>query len=361
LKPSQWADVELPSHLQMRVEVRNANQKIVSTGRNLEELISKRKNELRERGNNKEFREDLRSWKDALKFWELDNLQNWTFERLPQRIELEVNHGIPLYAYPGLLIQEDGSILRTLFHTRDEAQRKTQPAMKKLMALAVGPELVWLEQELWKLEELRDEYRPFGTLGQLKQGSKQALLDYLFEFEWLESEEEFLEKLKLAKHRLPKLLSRYIEQLRLLLQAEQKTRAAIRQYSKNTNDLNCLQDHLQNLVPKNFVAKLHYLRWAHVQRYLKGIRVRAERLDHNPVKDEEKSLQLQPWLEVYQELKLIELNWNQRKNLDEFFWLLEEYRVSLFAPELKTSMPISVKRLTRFLEEHFPEASLVVA
>ncbi|MGA0086041.1 MAG: ATP-dependent RNA helicase HrpA [bacterium] len=361
LKPSQWADVELPSHLQMRVEVRNANQKIVSTGRNLEELISKRKNELRERGNNKEFREDLRSWKDALKFWELDNLQNWTFERLPQRIELEVNHGIPLYAYPGLLIQEDGSILRTLFHTRDEAQRKTQPAMKKLMALAVGPELVWLEQELWKLEELRDEYRPFGTLGQLKQGSKQALLDYLFEFEWLESEEEFLEKLKLAKHRLPKLLSRYIEQLRLLLQAEQKTRAAIRQYTKNTNDLYCLQEHLQNLVPTNFVAKLPYLRWAHVQRYLKGIRVRAERLDHNPVKDEEKSLQLQPWLEVYQELKLMELNWNQRKNLDEFFWLLEEYRVSLFAPELKTSMPISVKRLTRFLEEHFPEASLVVA
>jgi ATP-dependent helicase HrpA len=94
---------------------------------------------------------------------------------------------------------------------------------------------------------------------------------------------------------------------------------------------------------------------------LKGIRVRAERLDHNPVKDEEKSLQLQPWLEVYQELKLMELNWNQRNNLDEFFWLLEEYRVSLFAPELKTSMPISVKRLTRFLEEHFPEASLVVA
>ncbi len=183
----------------------------------------------------------------------------------------------------------------------------------------------------------------------------------MFEFEWLESEEEFLAKLKLAKHRLPKLLSRYIEQLRLLLQAEQKTRATIRQYSKNMNDLNCLQEHLQNLVPTNFVAKLPYLRWAHVQRYLKGIRVRAERLDHNPVKDEEKSLQLQPWLEVYQELKLVELNWNQRKSLDEFFWLLEEYRVSLFAPELKTSMPISVKRLTRFLEEHFPEASLVVA
>jgi ATP-dependent helicase HrpA len=71
-------------------------------------------------------------------------------------------------------------------------------------------------------------------------------------------------------------------------------------------------------------------------------------------------LQLQPWLEAYQEFKLMELDWNHRKSLDEFFWLLEEYQVSLFAPELKTSMPISVKRLTRFLEEHFPEASLVV-
>ena len=122
----------------MRVEVRNANQKIVSAGRNIEELISKRKNELRERGNNKEFREDLRSWKDALKFWELDNLQNWTFERLPQRIELEVNHGIPLYAYPGLLIQEDGSILRTLFHTRDEAQRKNTTCNEKVDGIGSG-------------------------------------------------------------------------------------------------------------------------------------------------------------------------------------------------------------------------------
>jgi ATP-dependent helicase HrpA len=360
LKPSQWKDVELPSHLQMRVEVRDTKQNIVSVGRNIEELISNRKNELRKRGNKKEFREDLKSWKEALHFWELENLQNWTFESLPERISLEVNHGIPLYGYPGLMIREDGSILRTLFHTRDEAQRKTQPAMKKLMALAVGPDLVWLEQELWKLEDLRDQYRPFGTMGQLKQGSMQAMLNYLFEFEWLESKEQFQDKLKLARHHLPKLLSRYIEQLRLLLKAEQKTRSVVCQYSNSTNDLNLLQDHLQNLVPINFVEKLPYLRWPHVHRYLKGIRVRAERLGHNPAKDQEKNLQLQPWLGIYEELKSMEMNWNQYQCLDDLHWLLEEYRVSLFAPELKTSMPVSVKRLTRFLEEHFPQASLVV-
>ena len=362
ISPQQWDLTELPAHLQLRVELHNHHNQVTASGRNIEELVAQRKEALKKHHGNKEYHEELNSWKAALKYWELENLQDWTFEHLPTRIEVEVNHGIPLYAYPGLMLQEDGSVQRTLFATRDEAQRKTQPAMQKLMALAVGPELVWLEQELWKLDEVRQEYRRFGTLGQLKQATKQCLQEYLFEFDWIESKEGFQQSLALARHRLPRLLSRYIEQLKALLQAERKTQQALQQLSRSHGEQawQPLQGHLQQLVPNHFVAYLPFLRWPHVQRYLKGIRVRAERLEHNPSKDAEKEEMLRPWFLAFQQLQAMELSWAKQQRREEFYWLLEEYRISIFAPELKTSIPVSPKRLTRFLEENFPQVSLIV-
>ena len=44
-------------------------------------------------------------------------------------------------------------------------------------------------------------------------------------------------------------------------------------------------------------------------------------------------------------------SWEKRKELETFFWMIEEYKVSLFAQELKTAIPISAKRLERKLKE----------
>ncbi len=363
IAPREWRTEAIPEHLQMRVEVRDHKRQLVAKGRNVEEVVNQRKQALKSQQSDKEFREDLSSWREALRYWEIDNLQDWTFETLPPRVEIEVNHGIPLYAYPGLLLREDGSIRRTLFHTRDEALRKTQPAMQKLMALAAGPDVVWLEEDLYQLEELREEYRRFGTMSELKRDSRTALYAFLFEFEWIENREAFQKHIELARHRLPKALPRYLEQLRALLQADLKTQRVIQQASRALAQerIKELQQHLRVLVPQDFVKTVPYARWPHLQRYLKALRVRAERLENNPQKDEEKRAQLEPWLHTYQQIATFELDWTQQQKLEELYWMLEELRVSLFAPELKTSMPISPKRLQRFIESHFPDATLVVA
>ncbi|APS83257.1 hypothetical protein AVM71_08755 [Piscirickettsia salmonis] len=80
--------------------------------------------------------------------------------------------------------------------------------------------------------------------------------------------------------------------------------------------------------------------------YLKAMLKRLERMKNDVNRDIRHTRLLVPWLEKIDEGEL----WvkNQQGNMDaliEFQWMIEEYRVSIFAQELKTLYPISEKRL----------------
>ena len=80
---------------------------------------------------------------------------------------------------------------------------------------------------------------------------------------------------------------------------------------------------------------------------------------NNPEKDTEKSMSLKPWLIIMEQLKKEELNSEELSSLEELGWFVEEYRVSLFAPELKTPVPVSPRRLEKFTRRHFPHQPLI--
>ena len=108
---------------------------------------------------------------------------------------------------------------------------------------------------------------------------------------------------------------------------------------------------LASLVPKRF---LDYTPWDQIPelpRYLKAISIRAERAALNPGKDQDRQKQIQPYEQAWK-------TWAARKPTDptelatlrEFRWLVEEYKVSLFAQELGTKKPVSPARLGQFLK-----------
>ncbi len=103
-----------------------------------------------------------------------------------------------------------------------------------------------------------------------------------------------------------------------------------------------LEQDLQRLVPPDFLARTPYLRLPHLHRYLRAVQIRADRAALNAAKDVEKARQLAPFA-----------NWRERvpaARHEEFRWMLEEFRVSLFAQELGTPQPVSALRLKK-LEE----------
>jgi ATP-dependent helicase HrpA len=103
-----------------------------------------------------------------------------------------------------------------------------------------------------------------------------------------------------------------------------------------------LASDLAALLPPDFLQVTPYARLAHFPRYLKAMKLRAERARKNPVKDAERQAQMAPYLAACRRLP-------PGKSAETFRWLVEEFRVSLFAQELGTAEPVSAVKLDRVL------------
>ncbi|MCD4790913.1 MAG: DUF3418 domain-containing protein, partial [Bacteroidales bacterium] len=154
---------------------------------------------------------------------------------------------------------------------------------------------------------------------------------------------------KLLEHVLPVLETYY------------KTRSAVYdlEISGSVNNealsfLNRLKEELTRLVPENFVDLYDSKRFVHLVRYIKAIEIRVQRALINFEKEKAKAKELKIFTDSLNELLkgLSPLVSKEKKNaVEEYFWLIEEYKVSLFAQELKTAIPVSKKRLENKLKE----------
>jgi len=107
-----------------------------------------------------------------------------------------------------------------------------------------------------------------------------------------------------------------------------------------------MQQQLAQLMTRRFLIDTPYVQLAHFPRYLKAIGLRIDKLKADPARDQRALAEFLPLLQSYQRVAA------QRRDIvdprmQEFRWLLEELRVSLFAQELRTPMPVSVKRLQK--------------
>ena len=111
-----------------------------------------------------------------------------------------------------------------------------------------------------------------------------------------------------------------------------------------------LREQLAALIHPGFVRDVENSRLAHFPRYLKAMRLRAERLRQDATRDQARMLTVRIYWSEYLKLKA-ERGGGEDAALAELRWLIEELRVSLFAQELKTAEPVSPKRLSKLIED----------
>lgn len=354
ITPLDWDTRRLPEYLKLRVEIRDHQKTLVAAGREIGVLLKEGQKRFHEKSQATETALEFPQWKEAALQWELKNVTTWSFESLPRRIEIPTANGLPLYAYPGLQMDEVG-VHRCLFRSQEEAAQATQIGMKQLLALNAGNEVAWLDEDLKDLKDFKEAYRGFGNVTQLKAQARLNLHAYLFDVPWIETKEAFAKYLLQAQNKTKGLWPRFKKQLHTILQQHAETSEDLKKYlapfafQEYYEEL-CL--HLSDLMPSDFVKTVPFVQWRHLPRYLKTLSVRAERIVLNPEKDEEKLAQFTPYLSQWRYWQQQEhLTEQQRTELEEFRWVLEELKVSLFAPELKTAFPVSAKRLDKFLEK----------
>jgi ATP-dependent helicase HrpA len=108
-----------------------------------------------------------------------------------------------------------------------------------------------------------------------------------------------------------------------------------------------LGDQLGELLPPGFVRGTPRARLAHFPRYLRAMKLRAERLRQDPARDQARMLGVQLYWREYLKLRATR---GGDAALEELRWLVEELRGSTFAQELRTAETVSPKRLAKLVE-----------
>jgi ATP-dependent helicase HrpA len=368
IPPNTWASDAVPAHLRPRIEVIGHDQKSLGSSRDLGQLRQKLEHVKAKPA------PDNSAWNRAAQQWEQFGLSAWTFGDLPERITVSETGPVPTYAWPGLQTDDSNSVSLRLFRSADLARKATLGGIQRLVELALSKEFAWLHRDMRDLNRFDALAANFCPLDELKETAFENLKRHILPAEIFPAltEANFRAAIQQTRQQIPGLSAQLIDRVGAILRLRQdiqrrcgpspvlptikpKTLSDLSQLNLATKDApkptSVWADELEALLPRNFLMTIPFAQLTHLPRYLKALATRMERAKLNPVKDKERAQQLAPYLAA---LKKIEANppkaTEARQQLGEFRRMIEEFKVSLFAQELGTAVPVSPKRLDEQLQ-----------
>ncbi|MGP1679104.1 MAG: ATP-dependent RNA helicase HrpA [Burkholderiales bacterium] len=326
----------LPAHLSMNFLVVDEHGRQLALGRNLAALRA----ELGEQAG--EQFSAIAQPKAAL-----SGITSWNFGELQEIMEIRQG-AQTLIGYPALVDRGDSVDLEVL-DAPQKAQALHRDGLRRLFMLQLKEQTKYLEKNLPGLRDMGMQFLAFGDAASLKDQLLRVTFDRACMAEPLPAmQAEFLRRCEEGKTRLALLaqeICRLVGAILTEYQALQKKLQGLKNLPQPAREI---EEQLARLLPKDFIAATAWERLQHLQRYLKAVALRLDKLRADPARDARWSAEFnrlwQTWLR--EDLK-------QRKQgvadaqLDQFRWLLEELRVSLYAQELRTPVPVSVKRLQK--------------
>ena len=330
-----FSAIALPAHLHMRFVVRDGSGRTLAEGRDLEAIQAQWAAAAREAFSQRADAELTR-----------EDLSGFDIEDIPESIRSPEG----LVAWPALVDLGDSVALR-VFENADEARDEHRRGVERLLRRALADKLKQARRQLPLANATALKWAALGSAETLRADLVEAALAERLQahaldvrtrgdFEHLRAQlgsELFaaaVERLALAEA----IIEAHAELVPWLEPPLLGFAAA------NYEDLIEQRDEL--LAP-GFLRETDPTQLAHYPRYLRGMRLRAERLRQDPARDQARMLGVQRYWREY--LKRRSGNDADPEALETLRWLIEELRVSVFAQELRTAEPVSPKRLARAL------------
>ncbi len=278
------------------------------------------------------------------------NLRSWTFGELPELLEI-VQGRQKLIGFPALVDRGMHCDLE-VFDDPAEAQRIHHAGMRRLFALGLKEQLKYLEKNVPGLQQMGMQFMPLGSQEELREQILTAGLERAcMQTPLPTNAAEFEQRKEQGKTRLNLLVNEIARLVGLVLLEFHGLPKKLQAAKGHPQTVADIDGQLRALIGKRFVAEHGFDHLTHFPRYLKAIGVRLEKLRSDPSRDARLMAELAPVMLPYQRA-LGDRQGNRQADpkMTEFRWLLEELRVSLFAQELRTPMPVSVKRLQKVWE-----------
>ena len=327
----------LPAHLSMNFRVVDEHGRQLAMGRNLSQLRA----ELGEAAGER-FSEVVQGQAPS------EKVTGWDFGDLEEVAEIR-RGSQTLIGYSGLVDRGDAVSLE-VFDSAAKAREAHRLGLRRLFMLQLKEQARNIEKNLPGMQVMAMQFTAFGGADDLRSQLLAAAFDRACMQEPLpRNRGEFARRCDEARLRVS-LLAQEIARLVATILAEhaalqKKLHQTAKAFPAPCEDVR--QD-LARLLSKGFIARTPYERLQHFPRYLKAGGLRVDKLRADPQRDARLGAEMAPLLAQWQREQAKQAKSGEPDSrLEQFGWLLEELRVQLFAQELKTPVPVSVKRLTK--------------
>ncbi len=299
--------------------------------------------------------------------WEQKNITPVQFGQTPASLPVQgANGSLQGYVYPGLCLEEQEGVGQRLFMQENEARQSTRQTLLRLFSNEFSQQVKSLRKDLaiprvhWAL------YEGLASHEQINEDLWQFIFFHAFDIRdgLVPSAEQFASKVEEVRlHGLSPLCREIFEAVMMVLQERRRTLDTIAKIvGKGGGDggegvrLAEYRRQVSQIVPADFLQWVSRSRLPAMCRYLKALRIRVERAQVSPGKDALKAGQIAIHEERYaRAVRGENLSAVLREHLQEYWEMIEEFKVSLFAQELGTAYPVSEKRLDkkwREVEQH---------
>ncbi len=270
---------------------------------------------------------------------------DWTFGELPELLEVKKG-GQTLIGFPAL-IDKGAHVEIEVFDEPEVAAAKHRAGLRRLIALQLKEPLKFLEKNIPDLQRMSVLYMGLGTAEDLRDQIIGVALDRAFLVDPLPTDQfAFKKRIEEGRSRLNLIAQEVARAAHAVLQELANASRKLKDSRPAKDVADDITAQLQRLCPKRFALDTPWVQLQHLPRYLKAITGRLDKLRADPTRDTKLMAEVKP-LEQRYTRRLAELKGVRDARLDDFRWQLEELRVSLFAQELRTPQPVSVKRLDK--------------
>jgi ATP-dependent helicase HrpA len=336
---SDFTPDNLDQHLKMNIKVINDKGQLIGSARDLDQLQLEFAAQT-DKDFNQRSRHEL----------EVEGAIDWQFGDLPAEIKI-AQGDITLKGYPTLIDNQDSVAVKILDNPA-EATRVSKLGLQRLIMLSLTEQRKYVSRNL-------PGFRQF-SLYYATRGSGEALLEDLvnavFRFTFIEDKppvtsaavftrrlaekSELVTVMNMTGRLMGEILKLANEIERKLTEGEMLVNRASRQD---------LRDQLSELLAPGFLAQisLHWLK--QYPRFLQAMLYRLDKMNFSIDKDQEAMTQVHSHWQ-----KLVAGGGVKNESLQQYRWMIEEFRVSVFAQTLGTSLPVSVKRLDKEWQKSSP-------
>lgn len=335
---SEWPVDTVEAHLRMRFNVVDDDGNVIASGRDLPSLIQPA-NETAQR----QAKQQPKNKAQPLA------ATDWAFGVLPEK-EHRTQAGIQVTMYPAL-VDKVNAVSPESFTSQAWANQQHQKALWRLAQFQWQSRLNDLGKRLPKFKEAALLYAPYGKADALKQdilfGAVQRTLG---QTQTVRDEPAFNQWLEAHRSELYEVANTLAQQVHGLLLLHHTLRKQLKgKVSFTTAFIYAdIASQLDHLIYPGFVSETDHQAFNDLERYLTACDRRLNRTSGIPASENFTVDQLAGFWQRYEtKRKNIAAQQQASTELEQFRWMIEEFRVSLFAQTLGTAYPVSAKRLEK--------------